>query len=133
MKVSNEEEWLHQRLAYTHDIHHILCGFSTNPSGEMGVMAVTATQIGYPPFIFTTLTAMAKSYRLKPSAYESYNRAIAIGSNIGMNATCLASRDWSSDFAEDITVLRHKLGISACDPNEAAGISWNEKLFETMT
>ena len=130
MKVTNEEEWLHQRLAYSHDIHHVVAGFSVNPAGEMGVMSISATQIGYPPFIFTTLVALARSYRLKPSAYEAYNRSINIGGRIGMNSVCLAGRDWSNDFDKDIHSLRDELGVVPCSPDEPGGMNWSNYLAE---
>lgn len=45
---SSEGHWLTQRIATTHDIHHVITGFGTAPQGENSVLAITATQIGFP-------------------------------------------------------------------------------------
>ena len=40
--VSSEGRWLTQRIATTHDIHHVVAGFGTEPAGENGVLAISA-------------------------------------------------------------------------------------------
>jgi ubiquinone biosynthesis protein COQ4 len=50
-ELSSEGRWLTQRIATTHDIHHVVSGFGTRPVGEIGVLAITATQIGFPAYV----------------------------------------------------------------------------------
>ena len=38
------------RVRKTHDFHHIITGFSMIGPGELGVIAITALQYGYPAF-----------------------------------------------------------------------------------
>jgi ubiquinone biosynthesis protein COQ4 len=42
--VSTDDRWLTQRIATTHDIHHVMAGFGTEAAGENGVLAITAAQ-----------------------------------------------------------------------------------------
>ena len=38
--TDTEERWLTQRIASTHDIHHVVAGLGTEPQGESGVLAM---------------------------------------------------------------------------------------------
>ena len=48
--TSTEALWLTQRIASTHDLHHVIGGFNTETAGESGVLSITATQIGFPAY-----------------------------------------------------------------------------------
>jgi hypothetical protein len=50
-ELLSDGHWLTQRIATTHDIHHVVSGFGTSPVGENGVLAITATQIGFPAYV----------------------------------------------------------------------------------
>ena len=52
--IDSEAQWLTQRVATTHDIHHVVAGFGTMPAGESGVLAITAAQIGFPAYVLLT-------------------------------------------------------------------------------
>ena len=49
------------RVRKTHDLHHIVTGFSMIGPGELGVIGITALQIGYPAFMTLDLGAFALS------------------------------------------------------------------------
>ena len=40
--TGSDDRWLTQRIATTHDIHHVVAGFGTEAAGENGVLAITA-------------------------------------------------------------------------------------------
>ena len=52
--IDSEAQWLTQRVATTHDIHHVVAGFGTMPAGESGVLAITAAQIGFLAYVLLT-------------------------------------------------------------------------------
>jgi ubiquinone biosynthesis protein COQ4 len=52
--MDTEARWLTQRIATTHDLHHVVSGFGTSAAGENGVLAITATQIGFNALPFAT-------------------------------------------------------------------------------
>ena len=63
--LDTEARWLTQRIATTHDIHHVVSGFNTNPDGEIGVLAITALQIGFPAYVLLTSAAQLASFRFQ--------------------------------------------------------------------
>ena len=68
--IASEAQWLTQRVATTHDIHHVVAGFGTMPAGESAVLAITAAQIGFPAYVLLTtagqLVACRSYIRVRP-------------------------------------------------------------------
>ncbi|BAY15840.1 hypothetical protein NIES21_16610 [Anabaenopsis circularis NIES-21] len=54
-KIESDVDYITHRVRKTHDLHHILTGFSFDDYGELGVISVTVGQIGYPAFTFIDL------------------------------------------------------------------------------
>ena len=68
--TSSEAQWLTQRVATTHDIHHVVAGFGTMPAGESGVLAITAAQLGFPAYVLLTTAAQLASFRFQTDRFE---------------------------------------------------------------
>ena len=49
-EIKPDVDYIPQRLRKTHDLHHILTGFSFDDFGEFGVISVSIGQIHYPTF-----------------------------------------------------------------------------------
>ena len=49
-EINSDIDYIIQRVRKTHDLHHILTGFSFDDCGEFGVISVTIGQIQYPAF-----------------------------------------------------------------------------------
>ena len=64
--VESEAQWLTQRIATTHDIHHVVAGFARGLK-EAGVPAITAMQIGFPAYVSLTNAAAISRFRLQPT------------------------------------------------------------------
>jgi ubiquinone biosynthesis protein Coq4 len=47
-EIRNDIDYITQRLRKTHDLHHILTGFSLGDCGEFGVISVSIDQIQHP-------------------------------------------------------------------------------------
>jgi len=56
--IDEETDYVTMRVRKTHDLHHIVTGFSMIGPGELGVIAVTALQYGYPAFMRSTQAIM---------------------------------------------------------------------------
>ena len=82
--TSTEALWLTQRIASTHDLHHVVAGFNTEAAGESGVLAITATQIGFPAYVLLNILANFRAFRFQPKEQEVISQAIAFGSRIGL-------------------------------------------------
>lgn len=61
-EIKSDVDYITHRIRKTHDLHHILTGFSFDDYGEFGVISVTVGQIGYPAFILIELVGSLLSF-----------------------------------------------------------------------
>ena len=116
--IDSEAQWLTQRVATTHDIHHVVAGFGTSAAGESGVLAITAAQIGFPAYVLLTTAGQLASFRLQLERYEELAQAVAHGMAIGHQAHCLMAARWEEGWERSISDWRLELGIN--DPADGA-------------
>mgnify|MGYP006277481347 CR=1 FL=1 len=115
--TESEAQWLTQRIATTHDIHHVVCGFGTAAEGENGVLAVTAGQIGFPAYVLLTSAAQLASFRFQLERFEAISRAVSHGQVIARQASCLAAARWEEGWEKPVSQWRLELGLR--DPADA--------------
>ena len=108
----SDAHWLTQRIATTHDIHHVVSGFGTTPEGESGVLAITATQIGFPAYVMLNNAAQVSRFRFKSNRYALLGRAIAHGTTIGFQAQPLWQARWEEGWDWPVETWRQLLGIT---------------------
>jgi len=121
--ISTEAQWLTQRVATTHDIHHVICGFGTQPEGESGVLAVTAAQIGFPAYVLLTSAGQLASFRLQLERFEGISRAVGHGQAIARQAHCLVAARWEEGWEKPVSQWRSELGISDPADQETYGFA----------
>ena len=109
--TSTEALWLTQRIASTHDLHHVIGGFNTETAGESGVLSITATQIGFPAYVLLNTLAGFRAFRFQPDEFENVSRAIAVGSRIGLEATPLVLQRWEEGWDKPLDQWREELGV----------------------
>ena len=120
--LSSDAHWLTQRIATTHDIHHVVSGFGTTPEGESGVLAITATQIGFPAYVMLNNAAQVSRFRFKTATYALMSRAIAHGTAIGFSAQPLWLARWEEGWERPVSQWRQQLGITTPANGEAYGL-----------
>jgi len=111
--TSTEALWLTQRIASTHDLHHVIGGFNTETAGESGVLSITATQIGFPAYVLLNTLAGFRAFRFQPDEFEKISRAIAVGSRIGLEATPLVLQRWEEGWEKPLHLWREEIGVKA--------------------
>ena len=121
--IDTEAQWLTQRIATTHDIHHVVSGFGTTAQGESGVLAITAAQIGFPAYVLLTSASQLASFRFQVERFESISRAIGQGQAIGRQAQCLALARWEEGWEKPVEQWRQELGISDPAEQESYGLA----------
>ena len=124
--IDSEERWLTQRIATTHDIHHVVSGFGTGREGESGVLAITAAQIGFPAYVLLNSAGLLGSFRFQTERFEGLSRAIGHGQAIARQASCLVLARWEEGWDKPISQWRAELGIS--DPADTEPYGLNQEL-----
>lgn len=121
--IDTEAQWLTQRIATTHDIHHVVSGFGTTPQGESGVLAITAAQIGFPAYVLLTSASQLASFRFQVERFEGISRSVAHGQGIARQAQCLALARWEEGWERPVEHWRQELGISDPAEHEPYGLA----------
>lgn len=120
--LRSDAHWLTQRIATTHDIHHVVSGFGTTPEGESGVLAITASQIGFPAYVMLNNAAQVSRFRFKTKSYALMGRAIAHGNTIGFSAEPLWLARWEEGWDWPVETWRQRLGITKPANDEVYGL-----------
>ena len=120
--TDTEERWLTQRIATTHDIHHVVAGFGTEPQGESGVLAITAAQIGFPAYVLLNGAAQLGSFRFQTERFEDISCAMTHGQAIARQASCLALARWEEGWDKPIHQWRQELGLLDAADTEPYGL-----------
>ena len=128
--IDSAERWLTQRIATTHDIHHVISGFGTEPEGESGVLAITAAQIGFPAYVLLNSAGGLARFRFQPEGFEAFSRAVAHGQAIARTAQCLVLARWEQGWERPISDWRAELGIN--DPADAEPYGLNQQLAPSL-
>ena len=109
--IDTEGRWLTQRIATTHDIHHLISGFSTEREGENGVLAITASQIGFPAYVCLNQAVQTGNFRFKLENYPAISKAINHGATIGFTSQAFCTARWEEQWGWSIEQWRHHLHI----------------------
>lgn len=139
-----EEEYIYFRVFKTHDIHHILTGFSLDNFGELGVISVTVAQSRYPGFLFIDLLSLLISFftsdklstetdlpeeEIKTLGYKF--KLISQGIEMGQSAKTLFPIKWEEGLEKPLAQWREDLNIT---PATTGSYSWytNPKIQEAI-
>jgi ubiquinone biosynthesis protein Coq4 len=131
---ADDAAYVNFRVYKTHDIHHILTGFSLDDLGEIGVISVSSAQFGYPAFVFLGLLGMLRQFFFSEERYREdmdaaemrktlgyHYRVIAKGLEMGEAAAPLFPIKWEEGFERPLAEWRRELNI---DPVTDGVFSW---------
>jgi ubiquinone biosynthesis protein COQ4 len=121
---NSDAEYISFRVYKTHDLHHVITGFSLDNLGELGVISVTAAQTGFPAFLFLDILGLLfnffKSDRLydenlpideKSKTLKFTFDLISAGIQMGRDAQPLFPVKWEDYFERSIEDCRRELNI----------------------
>lgn len=132
--LESDADYINYRVYATHDIHHIVSGFSLDNFGELGVISISVAQFSHPGLAFTDLISLLLSWlhadtpadQLE-SIFEQARTAgyafgmISQGLEMGLNAKPLFPVIWEERMGQNLEELRGELGITAVS---APPFSW---------
>ena len=124
--LQNDADYINYRVFATHDIHHIVSGFSLDGFGEIGVISISVGQFNHPGLAFTDLMSLLLTWfrndtperhmdnhaeRLRTASYTF--RLISHGLEIAATAKPLFPVLWEERMDQNLEDLRTELGIEA--------------------
>jgi ubiquinone biosynthesis protein Coq4 len=134
--LEEDADYINYRVYATHDIHHIVSGFSLDNFGELGVVSISVAQFSHPGLAFTDLIALLMSWlhtdtpidELESPAEQARTAAYAFrmisqGLEMGAAAQPLFPVLWEERFEQNLDELRAELGIT---PAREGPWSWYE-------
>lgn len=124
--LQDDADYINYRVFATHDIHHILSGFSLDSFGEIGVISISVGQFNHPGLAFTDLMSLLLNWfqndtpeaqltthaeRLRTASYTF--RMISHGLEIAAEAQPLFPVLWEERMEQNLDDLRRELGVQA--------------------
>jgi ubiquinone biosynthesis protein COQ4 len=142
--LQSDADYINYRVYATHDIHHILSGFSLDNFGEIGVVSISVSQFSFPGFLFVDLVSLMLSFFQTDKLDDEFNDElersgsigygfdlITQGLEMGIKAKPLFPIIWEERMADNLEDLRQELGIEAV---RHGAYSWysNTAIMETL-
>jgi ubiquinone biosynthesis protein Coq4 len=122
--LETDADYINYRVYATHDIHHIVSGFSLDNFGELGVISISVAQFSHPGLAFTDLMALLLNWfrndtpidELQTAADQARTASYAFGMiskglHVGAQAHPLFPVIWEERMEQDLEELRGELGI----------------------
>ena len=122
--LESDADYINYRVYATHDLHHILTGFSLDNFGELGVISVSVAQFSHPGLVFTDLMALLLQWlrtdtpmdELESPEEQARTAAYAFGRisqglEMGLAARPLFPVLWEEQMHRDLDAVRADFGI----------------------
>jgi len=122
--LAEDTDYATMRVRKTHDFHHIVTGFSMIGPGELGVIAITALQYGYPAFMTLDLGAIALSM-MRVEGWGQHVAYVRRGWEMADRIKPLMGVRWEDGLDKPVDVWRKELDI---EPIRQGPNSWYEVL-----
>lgn len=122
--IAEDTDYATMRVRKTHDFHHIVTGFSMIGPGELGVIAITALQYGYPAFMTIDLGAIALSM-MRVEGWGQHAGWVRTGWDMADRIKPLMGMRWEEALDKPVDVWRKELDI---EPIRHGQNSWYEVL-----
>jgi ubiquinone biosynthesis protein Coq4 len=132
--LESEGDYVNYRVYATHDLHHILSGYSLDNFGELGVISISVGQFSFPGFSFINLVGLMLSFFKTDKADEDFTSTedyadsigysydlMTQGMEMGIRAKPLFPVIWEDRMAQNLEELRRELGI---EPVREGLYSW---------
>lgn len=132
--LESDADYINFRVLQTHDLHHIVTGFSLDNFGEFGVVSLSVSQYNFPAFAFLNLSSMLMTWMNhdipvdadtpaseKAMSPKGLFEVISQGLAMGEAALPLFPVPWESLLATDLEQVRADLGIT---PTQSGLRSW---------
>jgi ubiquinone biosynthesis protein COQ4 len=111
MTAESDAHYVELRLSQTHDIWHILTGFSTSFIGEIGLQAFHLPQFPYPLATMLIANSLIASTLFDPTHLPALIASIGQGWRMGETAQALFAQKWEEAWDKPLTQWQVELNI----------------------
>ena len=108
--VTDDISYISLRRSQTHDIHHVVTGFGTDPSGELGLQAFQLAQMRSPIAIAIMTAGMFRALA-DSQILNAHMQQIFQGWEMGLKAKPLMAQKWEDHWEKPLAQWRSELGI----------------------
>ena len=113
--VEDDTSYLLLRLRQTHDIWHVVTGFSTNVPGELGLKAFELAQTRRTMAGILIAGGFLKCLLQTPEELDELLIHISRGYQMGLQAQPLLAQKWEENWDQPLSEWRSKLGVKIVD------------------
>jgi ubiquinone biosynthesis protein COQ4 len=113
MAIEDDTSYLMLRLRQTHDIWHVVTGFSTDVPGELGLKAFELAQTRRTMAGILIAGGFVKCLLQTPAELDILLDRIAKGYRMGTHAKPLLAQKWEEHWDKSLTEWRSDLGLAA--------------------
>ncbi len=111
VKVEDDVSYFLLRMRQTHDIWHIVAGFSTDVFGELGLKAFELAQTHRTMSAVLIAGGLLSTLFKHPEQLDKLLDQIAIGYRLGAKAKPFFAKKWEENWGRPLLEWRQELGI----------------------
>jgi ubiquinone biosynthesis protein COQ4 len=113
IEIENDATYVMMRMRETHDLWHVITGFGTEVTHELGLQAFMYAQIETPlaPILIGART-LVSTFKNPREVIEIFNN-ISIGWTMGRKAKPLFGMEWDLFWTKPLQEIRTELNIAA--------------------
>ncbi|ERT07229.1 hypothetical protein M595_2778 [Lyngbya aestuarii BL J] len=115
LNIEDDTTYIMLRLRQTHDIWHLITGFSTDVVGELGLQAFILAQTRRPMAIVLLAGGLLRALIKSPEEMEKLLDRIAVGYRMGAKAKPFLAQKWEENWEKPISQWRRELGVELAE------------------
>ncbi len=115
-QIDPEIDYIRKRIRFTHDIHHVVCGFPATPLGEIQISALYVAQIKSPLNMMVIATGILKATLWAPERIQDVLAAIVDGWKVGQQSRSVFGIKYEELWEEQLPAVRNRLNIPEPSP-----------------
>jgi ubiquinone biosynthesis protein Coq4 len=111
LKVEDDVSYVLLRMRQTHDIWHIVAGFTTDVAGELGLKAFELAQTRRTMAAVLLAGGLLSTLFKSPENLDYLLDRIAVGYRMGAKAKPFLAQKWEDNWEQPLATWRDELGV----------------------
>lgn len=111
MTAWSDAYYVELRLSQTHDLWHLITGFDTSFTGEIGLQAFHLSQLPYPLATVLVANSLMSATLLSPEDLPALLAAITQGLQMGKLAKPLFAQKWEEQWEKPLAQWQAELNV----------------------